>query len=260
MTGSYAYSLIRDWHRHLSFRSILRYRNGLRRRSREPIAVTLLRPARMSVHIRPMQSDLDVLDEIFVKDVYGVVKRLVPDCRRIIDLGGNIGLAARYFGTAYPDSTILSVEPFSENIEVMRRNLGGLVSAGRCRILQAAAWDKNEAVEICRPKDPNKLCGLFVQSLGEPDDSRMSAPGLPMASILEASGFDMVDLVKIDIEGAERAVFHQADWLHQVRALAIEFHGSSRQEIGFDALMKRYGFRVLEDGNHTTVAVKGAPA
>ena len=59
-----------------------------------------------------------------------------------------------------------------------------------------------------------------------------------MAAILEASGFDVVDLVKIDIEGAERAVFRQVDWLERVRALAIEFHGSAREEIGFDALMR----------------------
>jgi hypothetical protein len=123
----------------------------------------LLRPVRMPVHIRPLDSDLEVLKKIFLKDVYGPAGRLVPDCRHIIDLGGNIGLAALCFSVACPDSIVFSVEPFTENVDLMRSNLGGLISAGRCRILQAA-WDKSEGVEICRPKRPCGFSELVVQA------------------------------------------------------------------------------------------------
>jgi FkbM family methyltransferase len=36
---------------------------------------------------------------------------LPPEASTIVDLGANIGLAALYFGTRYPQAKILSVEP-----------------------------------------------------------------------------------------------------------------------------------------------------
>ena len=37
-------------------------------------------------------------------------------------------------------------------------------------------------------------------------------------------GFETVDILKIDVEGAEREIFSNCDWMEKVKLLAIELH------------------------------------
>ena len=59
-----------------------------------------------------------------------------------------------------------------------------------------------------------------------------------LGSIIEKSGFTEVDLLKIDIEGAEREIFSAdvSNWLPRVRNLCIELHGQACRVAFFDAL------------------------
>jgi hypothetical protein len=79
-----------------------------------------------------------------------------------------------------------------------------------------------------------------------------------MQSIYQRSGFQEVDLLKVDIEGAEVQLLQgDLSWLDHVRVVAIEFHGDSRKESGFDEIMK--GRRIIDDSSHTTLAIKNLP-
>lgn len=78
-----------------------------------------------------------------------------------------------------------------------------------------------------------------------------------MQTIFERSGFDRIDLLKVDIEGAEVQLLQGAgDWLTKVNAIAIEFHGNSRAESGFDQLTQ--GFRIADESPHTVLAIRDA--
>ncbi len=50
-----------------------------------------------------------------------------------------------------------------------------------------------------------------------------------IASVLEASGHERISVLKIDIEGAEAAVFdgNVQPWLRRVDCLLIEIHGET---------------------------------
>jgi hypothetical protein len=39
-----------------------------------------------------------------------------------------------------------------------------------------------------------------------------------------------------------------------VRAIAIEFHGNSRERSNFDGMLEKYGFDVIATSPHTTLA------
>jgi Methyltransferase FkbM domain len=82
--------------------------------------------------------------------------------------------------------------------------------------------------------------------------------GYTMTEILDRSGFDRVDLLKVDIEGAERELFSSQDvsWLDRVGAIAIEFHEDSRSASGFDDTMIRNGFEICSEDRHTVIARK----
>jgi hypothetical protein len=65
--------------------------------------------------------------------------------------------------------------------------------------------------------------------------------GYTIATLLAQSRFDAIDLLKLDIEGAEEQIFSATDtaWLDHVRVLVIETHGARAEHAVKTALLKR---------------------
>jgi hypothetical protein len=49
-----------------------------------------------------------------------------------------------------------------------------------------------------------------------------------MTTLMREVGIETVDILKVDIEGAERDVFSTCDWMDKVKLLAIELHDRVR--------------------------------
>jgi hypothetical protein len=47
---------------------------------------------------------------------------------------------------------------------------------------------------------------------------------LPISSLIRDFGIDHIDLLKIDIEGAEKEVFEACDWQDRLDSIVIELH------------------------------------
>jgi hypothetical protein len=77
-----------------------------------------------------------------------------------------------------------------------------------------------------------------------------------MASLFRAGQFEQADLVKVDIEGAEVGLFQESGWLERTRAIAIEFHGDSRRQTGFDDKVRQHGLRIVDETEHTVLAIR----
>jgi hypothetical protein len=59
-----------------------------------------------------------------------------------------------------------------------------------------------------------------------------------------------VDLLKVDIEGAEKTVFLSAPWLDLVKNIVIELHGDEERRVFLNAIDGR-GYAVTECGELT---------
>lgn len=222
------------------------------------LSLHMKRPFRGKITLRETGSDLTTFREIAVAEVYGQVIRQIEGFQNVIDLGANIGLASLYLAHHSPKCRILSVEPNPKNYELLVRNLSTLSISGRCRTLRAAAWGTHRHLspdpEV--PADRFDSFTLRESLLGATHDSGVE--GLTMRQILEYAGFDRVDLLKVDIEGAEAQLFsgNDLEWLSRVGAIAIEFHKDARTVCGFDDIMKRYEFEIRSEGQHTLLARK----
>lgn len=253
---------LRPW---MTLNSILRFRmyqsrvaKGNSSRDRQ-LVLRMKAPIRGSVFLREDRADLGTFSEVFIEEVYrGAVTRL-PQCRTIIDLGANIGLASLYFAKSHPEARILAVEPHPENFELLSRNLHNLIGSGRCAVLRSAVWSAERPLVAATTKAADHY-NVFVVSAGTPSAADpFKIKGFSMPSLMKEAGFEHVDLVKVDIEGSEVELFRgESSWLANVGALAIEFHGSSRTDCGFDGKMRQYGFSVYDQDRHTVVAVKKA--
>lgn len=165
--------------------------------------------------LRGGTSDIPTFEQIFVWDDYDLPVEVEP--RFIIDGGANVGFASIYFANRYPDARIIAVEPDESNAEVLRRNT---LLYPNVSVIQAGIWYKATPLKIENPQDEKWLLRVKEAEAG---DATVNA--ITIGEILERSGSDRIDILKLDIEGAEHELFsYNPDWLDNVRLLIIETH------------------------------------
>jgi FkbM family methyltransferase len=169
--------------------------------------------------LRNNYSDKAIFKQVFLERQYDLQEQLLPsDVRTILDGGGNVGLASIYFARLYPEAEILTIEPERDNFELLKENTSYYHNIS---CIRAGIWRTNEPIHIV---DPSAMAGSF--SIGQGSENDKSLPGLTIDSIIKERKWDKIDILKLDIEGAEKEVFsadaHQ--WLDITRILIIELH------------------------------------
>ncbi len=246
----------------MSLGSAIRYRNFIvatsevRNRARPMLMLRMRQPINGDIWLRRKGSDTENFQEIVIKRVYNAVTDRIQNCKYVIDLGANIGLATRLFAARYPSCRILAVEPHLENYELLEKNVTELAKAGRCRTVRAAVWDRKSRLAVAAPPEgEDRYFAMFVQETL--DEGMQEVEAVTMNELIEQSRFPVVDILKVDIEGAEVNLFRgDLSWLSQVHTIAIEFHGDSRERSGFDAIMEHHAFQIENSMHHTIIAVK----
>ena len=131
---------------------------------------------------------------------------------KILDLGANIGMTMAHLAVLYPSARIVGVELDAENAALCRENLRPW--ADRCTIVEAAAWTADGAVRYERRRGYEQ--GFHVTS----ESGNATAPAISLNTLLARHGWDQVDFVKMDIEGAEQQVLRRAtQWAERVRSI-----------------------------------------
>jgi FkbM family methyltransferase len=167
------------------------------------------------VAVRAGTADASTLEKIFVWNGYDL--DYPDDVRIVIDAGANIGLSAVFFATRFPQATIVAIEPEPGNQDLLRRNTA---QYPQVIPLHAALWSEDTILGLSNPQD-------HVDSYrytAEASHAQVQAFSVP--SVLAKFGFAAADVMKIDIEGAEAAVFDgRPEWVGRVGMFIIELHG-----------------------------------
>lgn len=202
------------------------------------------------VHLRHGTSDKDkyVLYEVLLKQQYACIGPM-QDIRWIVDARANIGTASIWFLNRYPAATVISLEPDPDNYAVLQQNLA--YYGERAVPIRKALWHAREPLRIVRGvyRDGREWSHQ-VQACDEP--SQREVEGLAIPDLCSQFGIPQIDILKIDIEGAERYLFEcdTAAWLSQVRTIAIELHDEDSRRQFFAATLRVAG-RTEECGEVT---------
>ncbi len=144
--------------------------------------------------------------------------------KTIIDAGANIGLASIYFANKYPDAHIIAIEPEYSNFDLLKSN----VAPYRNIIpVQAALWHKNEEINVM---DSGLGKWGFMTAMKDSSENFHSGAchtvtAITLDKIMKDYNIEKIDILKIDIEGAEREVFsNTSSWIEKVNAIIIELH------------------------------------
>jgi FkbM family methyltransferase len=168
------------------------------------------------VHLRVRTSDVSLYKSILLGAEYDPPVRLSPET--IVDAGANCGMATLFFANKYPKARIIAVEPEPSNYSALLENTYGYPNVVP---VKAALWKDDCELKIGTGSHFDKWA--FQVS-----DKGTAVNGVTLPSLMRAAGIQSIDLLKIDIEGAEAELFENPDWLGSVKAMAVEFHEGLR--------------------------------
>jgi FkbM family methyltransferase len=151
----------------------------------------------------------------------------------ILDLGANAGLASIWFLHRFPDAAIVAVEPNPDNYQIISMNLAP--NDERVRIVKGAVWHRPKDLTLVRRNNDADAQVREIEP-GDKAQDRIMAWDIP--GLMEIGDFPIVDLLKIDIEGAELELFRNGPerWLPLIRNICIELHGAECKAAFFKAL------------------------
>lgn len=181
-----------------------------------PIRAGLTHPFR----VRLFTSDMWVFKQILLEEQYADALPTKSDAF-VIDLGGNIGAYAALVLSRRPDARVVCVEPDPNNAAIARRNLAPYGS--RAEVLATAIWNEPVPLRI-ESEGVGKEWAVRVRPCR--DGERPDVTAVTIGEILEREGRDRIDVLKVDIEGAEEQLFAGTpSWIDAVELYAIELHG-----------------------------------
>jgi len=165
------------------------------------------------VSLRARSSDIHVYEDTFLWKHYDLPYAAKPTT--IVDAGAHIGLASIDFAQRFPDATIIALEPHPDNFALLEANTKAY---SNIHTLNAALWPTEGSLEISNP-------GASTWSFQCDPNQNGDIKAVTANSILTDFKIGTLDLLKIDIEGAEKELFAtDTQWLKKVTSIIVELH------------------------------------
>lgn len=202
------------------------------RRLNYPYMVSLHNGLRLKVLDWP---DLTTAWVVFFGNEY----RVKHDDKVIVDCGANIGAFSLFASQMAPHSRIFAIEPFPSTYR------------GLCEILESNRLNQRvTALNVAVVGVPRSVMmddreGVASHSRRISEGVGVNVRGMSLEQIMEEQGLDEIDLLKVDIEGAEYELVRDTpiSALRKMRRIGLEYHRNGNPGDIFEKL-KSAGFRI----------------
>ncbi|MFN3216144.1 MAG: FkbM family methyltransferase [Acidimicrobiales bacterium] len=188
---------------------------------------------------------ISVKDDLLIREYEWMGVDLTDTSGLVVDAGAHVGTFAA-MATLFADR-VVAFEPNPDNLELLRANIddNGLDSI---EVRAQALWSDTEGRNI---SGRSSWTSVVDDDTAGDDTERVDVATTTLTDLLNEIG--QVDLLKIDIEGAEFAVFeHTSDeMLRRIRRIAGEIHPvhgdadaivKQLEGAGFDVTLKKGPF------------------
>lgn len=158
--------------------------------------------------------DYRLFSDIFLYENYNL--KLSAEPAYIMDCGANTGISTRYFIRRYPQARIAAIEPDQRNFALLQLNLQGCGVA----TFRVAIHHEKRLLQLA-----SDGLSSYSRRFGETGSGSEQVSAVPLQDLVAGLQWPRIDLLKIDIEGGEIAMFDTQDpWLSRVNVFVIEFH------------------------------------
>jgi FkbM family methyltransferase len=203
------------------------------------------------LRVRTGTPDLGVAVSVFIKGEYESLQ--AENVERIVDAGANMGASTAYFARRFPDARIVAIEMEPENAALLRENVRGFANVS---VVEAALDAEIGQTEIV---DRGSSVGFTMAEAGaEGRATGQTVRRVTLDEVMREHGLERIDLLKVDVEGAEARIFARpGTWADVTGMLAVELHERFRPGCreAFDALVSKWS-RVEHLGKEKFLAVR----
>lgn len=207
---------------------------------------------RHPIFLRNNTTDVDTFSHIFQGLDYDIDLGYKPEV--IIDCGANAGFATVFFKNKYPGSTVIAVEPEDSNYNMLLKNTERY---SNIFCLRNGIWNKSTNLEII--DSGQGKWGFTVQEVEHENQHTVKA--ISLQEIMQLYKLEKIDLLKIDIEGAERNLFEQnyEAWLPYTKCIIIELHNWIMNDCAevFYKAMSHFKYRKIVKGENVICIMEG---
>lgn len=187
-----------------------------------------------------------LFDQIFIDQVYNFQTKSKEPL--IIDAGANMGFAVLFWKLKYPEAKIIAIEPSKEVFKVLEKN----IIENKIRnvtTINKALWNKTTELEFTSDE---KISGSLI--LEKNLETKYIVQTITLKEIIHSP----VDLLKIDIEGAEIFILDQLEEvINFVSNIFIEYHSFIHQEQCLSkilSILENNNFRYYIEGEYKNPA------
>jgi len=146
----------------------------------------------------------------------------------IIDCGSNVGVSVLYFKSLFPAARIMAFEPDGAIFNYLKENLN-TNGVKDVNLVNKAVWTNENGIEFGSE-------GADGGSVFFEGGAKILVPTVSLKKILEQH--DSVDMLKIDIEGAEIPVIIDCEeQIRKVKYLFVEYHSLLNSQQQLDKLL-----------------------
>jgi hypothetical protein len=157
--------------------------------------------------------------ELYARNCYLYKLHLNKPQRTVLDLGANRGMFSRLALLTLESELVVGVEPTLHYSTIFER----LLEANHCDPRRAPRYARFISSPSVERNDPSQ--------------------NVSIQTILREHNIDRIDLVKMDIEGHEKGVFDEPEWLAYVDNLSMELHPQLAGDLSIiPEALSRYGF------------------
>lgn len=188
------------------------------------------------IYVRPGTADIDSVIDNIIREEYGQLPTdFAP--RVIFDVGAYIGDTTSYFLSRFGGARVIAIEPSCESYDIALNNLSRY--DGRVSVIKRALWDSVGSAQF-----GGRETGASIVAEG----SLVLTTTIPV--LMREFGIEAIDLLKMDIEGAELTVLRSGvnGWLKVVKILLLETHGKEIEDVALP-LLRKEGFHIHRHRN-----------
>src|SRR5258708_1002003 len=209
-----------------------------------------------SIYLRKDSSDKDVFEQVFIRGEYQTLFKMLQingiRINSVIDAGANIGLFTLQLKALFPESVILSIEPDPGNFQILKRNIQTLQQPENIRLVNKALWFTDGKVYLNNSFRDGKEWAISVSDNKEEATDAVDA--ITVSSLMKEHKMDVVDLFKIDIEGAESEIFRDDRdllFLKKVKCLVLEIHDEFNSRERIYKILRSNNFMLFDSFEYT---------
>lgn len=166
--------------------------------------------------VRPGMKDVSVVINNFIREEYGAIEPAFSP-KVLVDGGAYIGDTSAYFLSKYPSLRSIAFEPMLDSFSMAKQNLA--LYGDRVELLQIALTADGQPISMT-----GEQTGAHASSKSEVKVQTMN-----IEQILARLPENRIDILKLDVEGAEGSIFADADaadrWLPRIGFIIVETHG-----------------------------------